>query len=109
MSADESMTVPGVEVRLHGVPALVQDHLQVDLLGASLAVVADTHVTKRPPRRCASEGRVSISGQATPPALATTPPGSSTTGAVSHTGPGDQHPEARGHEQRSGAAGGPAG
>ncbi len=90
-SADESMTVPGVEVRLHGVPALVHD-LQVDPLVASPAMVADTHVTKRPPRRCASEGRVPISGQPTPPDPATTPPGSSTTGAVSHTGPGDQHP-----------------
>ena len=54
------------------------------------AMVAGTHVTKRPPRHQMPGGRVPISGQPTPPDPATTPPGSSTTGAVSHTGPGDQ-------------------
>ena len=51
------------------------------------ASAAGSHVTKRPRQ---VHGQVPISGRPTPPDPATTPPGSLTTGAASHTGPSDR-------------------
>lgn len=47
------------------------------------------HVTKRP---TTIVGHVPISDPPTPPDPVTTPPGSLTTGAVSHAGPSSQEP-----------------
>src|SRR3712207_9450752 len=47
-------------------------------------------------------GHVPISGPPVPPGPVTTPPGSSTTGAISHAEPGDQEPPHRRREEGNG-------